>query len=82
VKLDAPRCGAGLLGIVADGDADVACSGQFAEVPAERGAPRPGHTAGQGAALGRDDVGDQHAPDAAGAANHPDPGLCHPGLPM
>ena len=59
------------------GEADPADSGQFAEILAEAGAPRPGDAAAQAAALARDDVGDQHAAHPAATPDHSDSGLGH-----
>ena len=66
---------------VAGDDAKPADPGELAEVLADRAAARPGDAAGQRAALGRDDVGDQHAAHPAAAPDNPDSGLGHACLP-
>src|SRR5438128_2086832 len=69
------------LRAVAGDDAKPADPGELAEVLADRAAARPGDAAGQRAALGRDDVGDQHAAHPAAAPDNPDSGLGHACLP-
>jgi len=58
--------------------------GRFRPTRRYPGRPRcfpAGPPAGQGAPLGRNDVGDQHAADPAGASDHTDPGFRHVRLP-
>jgi len=67
---------------VADDDPDAAEASQLADILAGRRAAMPRHAASQGAALGREDVADQHAAHAAGASDHTDPGFRHGRLPI
>ena len=69
------------LGIVADGDAEAGNPGQLAQILADAGGARASDPAGQDAALGCGDVGDQHASHPAGASDHPNPGPGHGCLP-
>ena len=70
------------LGIVGGGDAEPADAGQLAEILAQRRAAGTRDAAGQRAALGRGDIGDQHAADPPGNADDPDPDLRHRRLPL
>src|SRR5258707_12447770 len=58
-------------------EADRADPGQFTEILSETAASRPGDAAAEGAALGHNDVGDQHAAHPAAASDHSDSGLGH-----
>src|SRR5439155_5644917 len=66
-----------LLGIVAGRGVVSADAGQLAEALTDGGAAAPDDPARQRASGRRDDVGDQHAANPAGASDHPDPGVRH-----